>query len=71
MKLREDLLQIVGEESRISTNEMVLIQHGHGISYHPGKLPDVVVFPVDKEEVRRIVRYANVYRYLCPHFKIA
>lgn len=59
MSLKQQLIDIVKDESRVSTNETVLQQHGEGLAYHEWKKPDVVVYPTHKEEVQAIVRFAN------------
>ncbi|WP_423800379.1 FAD-binding oxidoreductase [Neobacillus sp. SAB-20_R2A] len=59
MWLYDELLRIVGDDERVSVNGAVLEQHSKGISYHSPRMPDVVVFPVSKEEVSRIMRFAN------------
>ena len=53
-----NLKDIVGEPF-VSTGESVLNLHAHDESYHAHVLPDVVVWPHNTEEVRRIVRYAS------------
>ncbi|MBS4216432.1 FAD-binding oxidoreductase [Neobacillus rhizophilus] len=59
MWLYDELLRIVGDAERVSVNGAVLEQHSKGISYHSPLMPDVVVFPATKEEVSRIMRFAN------------
>lgn len=59
MNLYEELLRIVGDRERVSINGTVLEQHSKGIAYHTPRLPDVVVFPTSKEEVSRVVEFAN------------
>lgn len=40
-------------------NKATLLEHGKGLMYHEEKLPDIVVYPVNKEEVREVVHYAS------------
>ena len=61
----EDLIQIIRDPERISTSAAVRQQHSQDLtSYHAQHLPDVVIYPKDKEELREIVAYANRIR--CP-----
>jgi D-lactate dehydrogenase (cytochrome) len=60
MNLVEKLKEILPED-RISTNETVRINHSKDESFHSPILPDVVVFPKNKQEVAEIVRFANEY----------
>jgi len=59
VNLYAELLSVVGDMERVTVNESILEQHSKGISYHAPQLPDVVVFPVSKEEVQQIARFAN------------
>lgn len=59
MKLYDELLRIIGDSERVSINETVLEQHSKGVAYHTACKPDVVVFPITKEEVSQIVQFAN------------
>jgi len=36
-----------------------LLEHGKGLMYHEEKLPDAVVYPINKMEVKDIVHYAS------------
>jgi D-lactate dehydrogenase (cytochrome) len=49
-------------EDQVTTNRTVLEHHGRDESYHMPSLPDVVVFPHDKEDVRRVLIFANTYK---------
>lgn len=40
---------------RVSTARSVRDHHGDDLSFHPGAIPDVVVFPRSTEEVQRVV----------------
>jgi D-lactate dehydrogenase (cytochrome) len=57
--MRTELLQLVPDESRVSTSESVRRQHGEDLTYHPLHEPDVVVFPETTEEVAAVLRFAN------------
>ena len=59
----EELKGIVGKEW-VSTGDSVRELHSHDESFHPGVLPDVVVWPHSTEEVSRLVRWA--YRHNVP-----
>lgn len=52
------LQQILSQE-QVSTNEVLLEQHGRDESYHESHLPDVVVFPKSAEEVSKVLAFAN------------
>ncbi|MDF2683365.1 MAG: 2-hydroxy-acid oxidase, partial [Brevibacillus sp.] len=56
--LLEDLKKITADD-RATTNETMLHQHSKDESHHAPVLPDVVVFPITKEEVSEILKYAN------------
>jgi len=53
--LIDKLRTLLGD--RISTNDSVLQQHGHGESWHPVQAPDAVAFAQSTEEVSQIVSY--------------
>ncbi|MCA0756974.1 FAD-binding protein [Paenibacillus sp. N4] len=56
----EDLERIVRDPKRISTSAAVRQRHSQDLtSYHAEHLPDVVIYPKDKEELREIITYAN------------
>lgn len=55
----EQLLNIIQDADRISRNETILEQHSKGITYHTPQVPELVVYPQSKEEVSRILAYAN------------
>src|SRR4051794_32486807 len=57
--LRGDLLDLVPDEARVSDGESQRELHGIDLSYHPPRLPDVVVFPETTTEVAAVLRYAN------------
>ncbi|WP_274655205.1 FAD-binding oxidoreductase [Paenibacillus humicola] len=58
-------MSIIGDPERISTSESVRRQHGQDLtSYHAQHLPDAVLFPKNKDELREIVAYANQVK--CP-----
>ncbi len=62
LDLHSDLLQLIPDKNRVTIGESVLHQHGQDYSYHPPHNPDVVVFAVNKDEVSRVLKYANENR---------
>ena len=58
MNYIEHLQQLLSNE-QVTTNEVLLEQHGKDESYHEPHLPDVVVFPKSSEEVSKVVAFAN------------
>lgn len=61
MSYIEELVGLLGSE-RVTTNPTVLEHHSHDESYHTPRLPDVVVFPLNAEEVSKIMKFANERR---------
>ncbi|MBX6395638.1 MAG: FAD-binding protein, partial [Alicyclobacillaceae bacterium] len=59
MNLVEALRTFIPDAERVTANDTVLDHHSRDLSYHTPRLPDVVVFPVNKEEVRRVLQFAN------------
>lgn len=59
MSIVKDLLEIIRDNKRVTTNKAVLEQHSKGLAYHEPHLPDVVVYPLDKQEVADVLAYAN------------
>lgn len=57
--LKEDLLKIINDPSRVTVNDTVRENHSKGITYHDPVLPDIVVFPKTEEEVQKVVQYAS------------
>jgi D-lactate dehydrogenase (cytochrome) len=53
---------LVANPERVSVDPSILEEHGHDLTYHLPRAPDVVVFPADRDEVRGIVRFANERR---------
>jgi len=53
--------EIVGPD-RVSTGESVLDLHGKDESFHRKRRPDAVVWPLNAEEISRILRMANEKR---------
>ncbi|WP_100010452.1 FAD-binding oxidoreductase [Lentibacillus sediminis] len=49
-------------ESQVSDNATILAQHSKDESYHTPKLPDIVVFPENTEEVSEIIKIADNYQ---------
>ncbi|EGL81749.1 FAD linked oxidase domain protein [Caldalkalibacillus thermarum TA2.A1] len=58
MDLIAELKNITAED-RVSTNETILDRHSKDESYHTPSRPDVVVFPLNTQEVSDILRFAN------------
>lgn len=56
--LKDDLLHIITDPSRVTENETVRMNHSKGITYHKPVLPDIVVFPETEDEVQKVVQYA-------------
>ncbi|MGN7479246.1 FAD-binding oxidoreductase [Solibacillus silvestris] len=52
-------LQELLPNGQVTTNEVLLEQHGKDESYHEPHLPDVVVFPKSSEEASKVVAFAN------------
>lgn len=61
MNYIEQLQQMLTKE-QVTTNEIMLQQHGRDESYHEPHLPDVVVFPKTAEEVSQVLKFANERR---------
>ena len=59
MTLHAELLELIPDESRVSVGESILDAHSRDLTYHPGRVPDAVVFPRSTEEVARVLAYAN------------
>jgi D-lactate dehydrogenase (cytochrome) len=60
--LRDALLELVGDERRVSSSEAALDQHARDLSYHPPHAPDVVVYPESTAEVASVLAWANERR---------
>jgi D-lactate dehydrogenase (cytochrome) len=58
MNLTLELQKIISAD-RVTSNLTILEQHGKDESYHKPALPDVVVFPENKDEVVNIMKFAN------------
>lgn len=57
----KELKEKLGSE-KVNVNETVLYRHSQDESPHPASLPDVVCFPIDKEDVKETVRIATKYK---------
>jgi D-lactate dehydrogenase (cytochrome) len=57
----DELKRVIGEEC-VSVNETILELHGRDESYHEPRLPDVVVFPRDKTDVSKVLKFADERR---------
>ena len=58
----DELRRLLGDPRRVSTSAAVLEHHSHDFSYHPPRLPDVVVFPESTDEVSAVLRWASRHR---------
>jgi D-lactate dehydrogenase (cytochrome) len=58
MSYVQELAELL-EENRVSINSTILEHHSHDESYHQPHLPDVVVFPVNTEEISKILTFSN------------
>ncbi|GAX90174.1 FAD-binding oxidoreductase [Effusibacillus lacus] len=58
MDLVTELRNLLTDE-QVTANPTVLENHSRDESYHAPSLPDVVVFPKDKEDVRKVLQFAN------------
>ena len=54
-----DSLRKLLKEDQVTVNPTELERHSRDESYHAPHLPDVVVFPENREDVSRILRFAN------------
>ena len=57
--------------NRVTTNETVLEQHSGDESYHRPRLPEVVVFPENREEVSTVIELAGEYQKSVVPFGVA
>jgi len=57
-KLKESLVALVGEES-VSQTSGDIQEHSQDESAHAAHLPDVVVWPRNREDVQAVLRWAN------------
>ncbi len=58
-ELRDELLELVRDDRRVSDGDSVLDQHAGDLSYHRPHRPDVVVFAESTEEVAAVLAYAD------------
>ena len=47
---------------RCTTNNDIRNRHGHGESWHPAQIPDVVVYPASTDEVADIIRLCAAHK---------
>lgn len=59
LSMLEKLLTLIPDQSRVTVNESVIEQHGQGLTYHEWKIPEAVVYPTNKQEVKDIVHFAK------------
>jgi D-lactate dehydrogenase (cytochrome) len=57
--LHSELLDLLGDESRVSVGDSILEAHSRDLTYHPAHRPDAVVFPRGTDEVASVLAYAN------------
>ncbi|MDI3328925.1 MAG: FAD-linked oxidase C-terminal domain-containing protein [Alicyclobacillaceae bacterium] len=62
MSLLKELRKLIPDEERVTANETVIEHHSRDLTYHRPHPPDVVVYPLDKEEVSRVLRFADSNR---------
>ena len=58
-ELRDELLELVRDDRRVSDGDSVLDQHAGDLSYHRPHRPDVVVFAESTDEVAAVLAYAD------------
>jgi D-lactate dehydrogenase (cytochrome) len=51
--ISDQLKKLLGD--RVSSSEIVLMEHGAGFSYHHAMPPDLVVYPISTEEIAAVV----------------
>jgi D-lactate dehydrogenase (cytochrome) len=61
MGLLEELQQVIAPH-RVSKNQTILEQHSKDESYHTPRLPEVVVYPENTQEVSEIIKLANKHQ---------
>ncbi|BCJ86752.1 FAD-binding oxidoreductase [Effusibacillus dendaii] len=49
-------------DDQVTVNQTVLEQHSRDESYHAPHLPDVVVFPKSREDVSKVLQFANKHQ---------
>lgn len=59
MSLRDDLLELIPDEARVSDGASVLEGHAADLTYHTAHPPDLVVFPTSTAEVSAVLAHAN------------
>lgn len=55
-------LEALFPPERVTTNPNILEHHGKDESYHEASLPDVVVYPITKEEVSTLMKIATKHK---------
>jgi D-lactate dehydrogenase (cytochrome) len=60
--LRSELLRLVPDEARVTTSESALEGHGQDLTYNARHDPDVVVYARTRDEVSKVLAYANEQR---------
>src|SRR4029077_3321323 len=59
VSLREALLELVPDSSRVSDGDSILEGHSADLTYHAARRPDAVVFPTGTDEVAAVLAYAD------------
>ena len=59
MNLRAVLVELLGDERRVTTSTSVLEQHSRDLTYRAAQLPDVVVFAETTAEIAAVLALAN------------
>jgi D-lactate dehydrogenase (cytochrome) len=62
MDLVSALAELVADPERVTDDAATAEAHSEDISHHQPQRPDVVVFPHDRSEIQRILRFANDHR---------
>lgn len=62
MELQSALSQLVTDPKQVTSGTSVREQHGHDMSYSAPNAPDLVVFVKNKEEISRVLKFANQHR---------
>jgi D-lactate dehydrogenase (cytochrome) len=59
LELQSALLELVSDPKQITTGTSIREQHGRDMGYYTPHTPDIVVFAKDKEEISRVLKFAN------------
>ena len=61
-ELRDALLEVLGDDARVSDGDSERDLHAEDITFHRPQRPDLVVYPSSTEEVSRVLAVANERR---------